>query len=200
MDTFYSRVAHACVTDGGASIVNDVSGGKLDPDMLSIVAQLGVPLILMHMRGDPSTMQEKENLTYDDVVSEVARELAEQAIRAEAAGVPAWNLVFDPGLGFCKAMKHNLEILRSLERFRQALGVCRRAYLHQPILVGPSRKSFIGRITGKAAGPERDWGTGAAVAACVHGGADAVRVHNVEMGRDAVSVSESIWLGMDCSE
>ena len=114
VDTFSATVAEALV-DVGASLVNDVSGGSRDPMMLPTVARLGVPAVLMHMRGTPQTMQSQA--VYSDVVAETRRELMESVARAQSAGVPRWDLIGDPGIGFAKTAEHNVELLRELRRF-----------------------------------------------------------------------------------
>lgn len=126
-----------------------------------------------------------------DVCAEVGSELLASGAQAQAAGIEPWRMLVDPGLGFAKTQESNLALLRRLPDVRRALdapGALRRA----PMLVGPSRKGFLGRITGKAAG-ERDWATAAAVTACVAGGAEVVRVHNVAAMRDAVLVADAIY-------
>ncbi|KAB8349747.1 hypothetical protein FH972_023762 [Carpinus fangiana] len=175
VDTFRAPVAKAAV-EAGAHIVNDVSAGLLDPDMLQTVAKLGCPIILMHMRGDPSSMNSQENTTYPNgLIATVAKELHERVREAERAGIPRWRIILDPGIGFAKTAAGNLELLRRLNELRDYEG-----FRGLPWLVGTSRKGFIGRITGVEAASERTWGTAAAVTAAVQGGADIVRVHDVE--------------------
>lgn len=191
IDTFYSEVASEAIKKG-AHIVNDVSGGKLDSDMLRVVAGLNVPYITMHMRGDPSTMQNSENLKYDDVCKEVGDELYECVKAAELCGVPAWRMVLDPGIGFSKKTEDNLEILMGLKRFKSEIGRKSLGVSRAPLLIGPSRKRFVGDICGRSSAIERDAGTVAAVTSAVLGGANIVRVHNVRDNADAVKLCDSM--------
>ncbi|CAK9873715.1 unnamed protein product [Sphagnum jensenii] len=193
VDTFDSRVVREAVSRG-VKIVNDVSGGCLDPEMLSTVAELGVPYIMMHMRGDPTTMQNKANTSYgDDVCYEIGQELQVQLQRAEDAGIPAWRIIIDPGIGFAKTADQNLEVLRNLPAVRKALSEGSPANAHGPLLVGASRKSFLGKICGHKKGEERDAATIAATVVGVIGGANIVRVHNVQAVHDAVRVVDAIY-------
>ncbi|KAI5776381.1 Dihydropteroate synthase-like protein [Geopyxis carbonaria] len=187
VDTYRASVARAAV-EAGADVVNDVSAGTLDPAMLATVAELGVPVVLMHTRGTPETMG---SLTqYSDIVTDVARELAERVSAAEAAGVRRWNILLDPGLGFAKTHAQSLELLRRLGELRAAQGL-----QGLPWVVGPSRKGFVGRLTGVETPKERGWGTAGAVAASVAGGADVVRVHDVGEMRGVVEVAVGVWRG-----
>lgn len=180
VDTYKASVARAAV-EAGASIINDVSGLRLDPELASTAAELEALLVLGHLRGQPATMQ--EGISFSDVVAEVADELRDSVRRAVAAGVRADRLWVDPGIGFGKTPEQSLALLRATGRLREELGY--------PILVGPSRKSFIGAVTGEPVG-ERLLGTCAAVAAVVVAGADAVRVHDVAELRPAVLVADAI--------
>jgi dihydropteroate synthase len=166
VDTTKAAVARAAL-DAGADLVNDVSGFRYDPAMAPLVAQRGVPAVLMHLRGDFQGMHRQP--AYADVAREVATELAERLDEAQRAGVACGQVLLDPGLGFAKDASHTLEMLRRLPEL---------AVLGRPLVVGPSRKSFIGRVLDLPAG-ERLFGTAAAVAACVMGGAHVVRVHDV---------------------
>lgn len=188
IDTFYASVARAAI-EAGADIINDVSAGALDPEMLATAAELDVPVILMHMRGTPQTMTSLTKYDDDDVVEGVAAELAKRVAEAEAAGVRRWNMILDPGLGFAKNQEQNLTLLQELPYLLRS----RRAFEGLPWLVGPSRKTFIGRITGAAEPKERVYGTGAAVAASIVGGAEIVRVHDVKEMTDVVKVMDSIY-------
>jgi len=193
VDTFYSHVAREAIS-AGVSMVNDVSGGLLDTEMLRTVADFaGVSYVVMHMRGDPTTMQDRINTTYTDLVPDIARALGERCSAAVEAGIEPWRLVLDPGIGFAKTPVDNLKLIAGLERFRAHLpaGCLQRA----PILVGPSRKGFLGRLTGRADPKDRDWATAGAAVACVERGADIIRVHNVKGVRDAVRVADSVRRG-----
>jgi dihydropteroate synthase len=178
VDTRKAAVASAAL-DAGADLVNDVSA-LADPELARLVAGRGVPVVLMHMRGTPADMQERA--VYGDVVAEVAAELGAALARAEAAGVRADRVILDPGIGFAKTAEQSVALLAALPRLR-ALG--------RPLLVGPSRKSFIGKVSGAAIG-ERLPGTLAAVAACVLAGVEFVRVHDVAAARQAALVAAAI--------
>jgi dihydropteroate synthase len=168
VDTYKAEVARAAL-DEGVDIVNDVSAGRLDPDMLPVVAAAGAAIILMHMQGTPADMQKRPAYAGDDVVRAVTHELGERAAAAQAAGVAADRVALDPGIGFGKTTAHNLTLLRQLD------ALVARGY---PVMVGPSRKRFIGDVIG--GGPEdRLHGTAAAVAIAVDRGAALVRVHDV---------------------
>lgn len=177
VDTRKSVVAEAAL-DAGATIVNDVSGLRHDPAVAGLAARRGAGLILGHLRGEPATMQHE--IGFSDVVAEVAEELEASVARALAGGVARERLAVDPGIGFGKRLPENLALLAQVDRLRARVGL--------PVLVGPSRKSFLGEITGDA--PEaRDAATHAACAVAVFAGADAVRVHDVAGARRAVAVA-----------
>jgi dihydropteroate synthase len=178
IDTRKAEVARAAL-DAGADLVNDVSA-LADPALAALVAERGVPVVLMHMRGSPADMQSLA--VYRDVVEEVSRELGEALARAEAAGVRREQVILDPGIGFAKTTDHNLALLAAIPRLR-ALG--------RPLLVGPSRKAFIGAITG-APVSERLPGTLAAVTAAILMGAEFVRVHDVAAARQAGLIAAAI--------
>jgi dihydropteroate synthase len=178
VDTSKAEVARAALA-AGADLVNDVRALE-DPELARAVAEAGVPVVLMHMRGSPADMATRA--TYADVAAEVAEELAASLARAEAAGVSRGRVLLDPGIGFAKAAEHSVEVLARLDVLR-ALG--------RPLVVGPSRKSFIGKITG-AAPAERLPGTLAAVTAAVLAGAEILRVHDVAEARQAALVAAAI--------
>jgi len=179
VDTSKAEVARAAL-DAGASLVNDVSGFGYDPEMGKLVAARGVPAVLMHLRGGFAEMHRAP--AYRDVMGEVVAELAAALARAERAGVPREHTLVDPGIGFSKDAAHSLEALRRLPEL-EALG--------RPILVGPSRKSFIGRVL-ELPVERRLMGTAAAVAACVMHGAHVVRVHDVREMVEVVRVCDAI--------
>ncbi|MDD5309675.1 MAG: dihydropteroate synthase [Deltaproteobacteria bacterium] len=164
----------------GAKIINDVSMLRDGPALAEVAAETGAELVLMHSRGTPADMQ--DDIRYGDVVEDVARELLEAAGRAEAAGVDASRVWIDPGLGFAKTVEHNLELLARLPEL---------AALGYRVLVGPSRKSFIGALTGAPVN-DRLGGSAAAVALAVMGGAAAVRVHDVAIMRQAAIVAHAV--------
>jgi dihydropteroate synthase len=179
VDTTRAAVARAALA-AGADLVNDVSGLADDPGLVAVVAGEGAGLVLMHMRGTPADMQSRAS--YVDVVAEVAAELGEALARAAAAGVPERLLVLDPGIGFAKDAAQNVALLARVGELR-ALG--------RPLLVGPSRKSFIGHLTG-APVSDRLPGTLAAVTACVLAGVELVRVHDVAAARQAALVAAGL--------
>lgn len=191
VDTFHSEVASEAIGKG-AHIVNDVSAGQLDPNMLDVVAGLKVPYVAMHMRGNPSTMQNSENLQYDNVCKQVASELYLRVRDAELSGIPAWRIIIDPGIGFSKNTEHNLDILMGLPNIRTELAGKSLALSHAPMLIGPSRKRFLGDICARPAAAERDPATIAAVTAGVLGGANIVRAHNVKDNLDAVKLCDAM--------
>jgi dihydropteroate synthase len=182
IDTRKSGVARAALA-AGAAIVNDVSAGRDDPDILGVAADAKAPVVLMHMQGTPATMQDDPH--YTDVVAEVADFLAGRCAAAEAAGVPRDALVVDPGIGFGKRDEHNYALLADLARF---------TLLGHPVLVGASRKGFIGRALGLPA-LERMEGTAATVVWVVERGARIVRVHDVRHMVRTVRMTEALMRG-----
>lgn len=185
VDTTKSRVAQLAL-QAGACIVNDISGATFDPHILTVAAQAGALVVLMHIKGTPQTMQ--QNPTYADVVAEVCEALAAHAQRAQQAGIPQAHIWLDPGIGFGKTMQHNLELLRGLPQLKG---------LGYPILIGTSRKSFIGHILGGLPPEERLEGTLATLALAVAWGADVVRVHDVKEAVRAVKVADALCRGRD---
>ncbi|KAL6881142.1 Dihydropteroate synthase [Trichoderma novae-zelandiae] len=186
VDTYRASVAERAIAVG-ADVVNDVSAGTLDADMLSTVGRLGKTMCLMHMRGNPQTMTKLASYP-DGLVPTVAAELLARVAAAEAAGIRRWRIVLDPGIGFAKTAAQNLELLRRLEELRAWPGL-----QGLPWLVGTSRKSFIGKITGVEEASQRAWGTAATVAAAVQGGADVIRVHDVREMALVTTMSDAIW-------
>lgn len=180
VDTAKAGVARVAL-DEGASLVNDVSGLQWDPALGGLVASRGAALVLMHMRGRPADMYARAE--YGDVVAQVVAELQEAVGRATAAGVARDRLIVDPGIGFAKRANHSFAVLNGLPRF---------AELALPLLVGPSRKSFLAAATGPLEPAERDWATAAAVTAAVLGGAHIVRVHRVAEMVQVVRVADAI--------
>jgi dihydropteroate synthase len=187
IDTSKAAVARRAL-DAGAAMINDVAALRFDPDLAGAAAEFGVPVILMHMRGEPRTMQVAPH--YDELVGDIRHFLEQAAAGAERRGVPRTRLVVDPGIGFGKTLEHNLQLIRRLPEF---------AGLDLPILVGPSRKAFIRRLV-KPDGekdisptlPVVETGTQAAVAAAVLNGAHIVRVHDVESTVATVKVADAI--------
>lgn len=181
VDTTRAEVARAAVR-AGADLVNDISGGTFDSAMFSTVADLGVPIILMHIRGTPETMQKYTD--YADLIAEIYAFLERQIKTAQAAGLSHSQIAIDPGIGFAKSYPQNLEILRQISAFRS---------LNCPILVGPSRKSFIGWILNQPDPKERVWGTAAACCAAIAGGADILRVHDGKEMVEVSKIADAIW-------
>ena len=182
IDTYKSEVAREAL-DRGASMVNDISGLKESPDMVDLVAQQGASLVVMHMRGRPKTMQKDPR--YKDVVKEVVSFLKGQADRACGAGVSKDRILVDPGIGFGKTVDHNLELIREL-------GAVRR--LGYPVLIGTSRKSFIGHLLGTEV-DDRLEGTIASNVVAVLNGADFVRVHDVREIKRALTITDYVLRG-----
>ena len=182
IDTRKSEVARAAVA-AGASIVNDISAGG-DPETFDLVKESGSGLVLMHMRGDPTTMQESPQ--YDDVVEDVRDYLAARIGAAVAAGIQRQHLCVDPGIGFGKSVEHNLALLHDVATLHE---------LRVPILVGVSRKRFLGELTGVQEPAERLEGTAGAVAWCAGAGVDIVRVHDVKEMTRVVRVVDAIVRG-----
>lgn len=181
VDTTRASVAEAAV-NAGADIINDISGGNFDLSMFSTVARLNVPIVLMHIRGNPETMQQMTD--YQDVMAEICNFLSKQITVAITAGIEREKIIIDPGIGFAKNLSQNLEIFRRLNELKE---------LKCPILIGPSRKSFIGKILNQPDPKGRIWGTAAACCAAIFNGADILRVHDVEQMRDVSIVADAIW-------
>lgn len=183
IDSYKASVAEKCLR-AGAQIINDVSALRMDARMIEVASEFSCPVVLMHMKGEPKTMQ--ANPVYEkDVVREVKEFLQERTNFAVANGVDANNILVDPGIGFGKTLEHNLELLRNLGELKQ---------LGKPLLVGTSRKSFIGKITGLPES-QRLEGTIASVVYAIAQGADIVRVHDVHECKRAVQVADAIARG-----
>jgi dihydropteroate synthase len=180
IDTTLAAVAEAAL-DAGVDVVNDISAGRDDPALFAMVARRGVPLVLMHMQGEPATMQIAPS--YADVTAEVCGFLRERAAAAESAGVAAHNLLLDPGIGFGKTAAHNLRLLRDLAVLASA---------GKPVIVGTSRKRFIGEVTGEDRESGRLFGTAATTAWAAANGAGVVRVHDVEQMARVVKMVRAI--------
>jgi dihydropteroate synthase len=180
IDTYKAAVAEAAIA-AGASIVNDISGLGYDPNLGDVAARTGAGLVLMHTRGRPSDMY--RDARYGDVVAEVSAELGQALERADAAGVARGRVILDPGIGFAKRADDSRAVLVGLSRF---------ARLGQPLLAGPSRKSFLAHGQPPAPPAERDWATAAAVTVSVMGGAHIVRVHNVAAMVQVVRAADAL--------
>jgi len=183
VDTVKARVAAEAIA-AGASIVNDVSAFRLDPEMAAVCARFGVGVILMHSRGDVSTMATFAHANYArDMMGEVVSELLQAADRAIECGVARERIVLDPGIGFAKRREHSLAVLAQLRRL---------AILGFPVMVGVSRKRFIGEITGVEAAADRVFGTVGANVAALERGARLFRVHDVRASREALDVAWAV--------
>ena len=180
IDTYKARVAREALA-AGAVIINDVSGLQYEPALGGVAAETGAALVLMHTRGRSGDMYHRA--VYAEVRTEVCAELGQAIARAEAAGVAREALIVDPGVGFAKRAEQSFAVLADLDAF---------AGLDRPILVGPSRKSFLRSAIGDAPPDARDWATAAAITASVLSGAHIVRVHAVRPMRDVVRVADGI--------
>ena len=178
IDTYKASVAEAAL-DAGATIVNDVSGLHYDRGLARVVAKRGAGLILVHNRG----REMYREAVYGDLMSEIVAELHDSVKLATEAGVPENKIILDPGLGFAKRTEHSFEVLANLEALTK---------LDRPLLVGPSRKSFMSSTLGECPPEERDWGTASTVTAAVFAGAHVVRVHTVRPMVDVVRVADEI--------
>ncbi len=180
IDTYKAAVAEAAI-EAGAAMVNDISAGRLDPDILSVAARAGVPLILMHMKGQPRTMQDSP--VYQDLMGEIKSFLADAVKRAVNAGVSREMIVLDPGIGFGKTFDHNLILINRLEELSE---------LNQPLLVGLSRKAFIGHILGGAPPKERDIASAAMAGLAAYNGAHILRVHDVSLTGPSLAAATAV--------
>ncbi len=181
IDTTKSAVARSAIA-AGADIINDVSGGQYDSQMLATVAELGVPYIMMHLRGTPTTMTQMTD--YDDVVADILCYFETQIDRAVTCGIDRSQIIIDPGIGFAKTYQQSIELIRQLDRFQ---------ILDLPLLVGVSRKSFIGKILDQPDPNQRLWGTAAACCASIAKGADILRVHDVAEMVDVSRVADVMF-------
>ncbi len=187
VDTMKSAVAQQAIA-AGADMLNDVSAGRFDAEMLLLAGKLQVPIFLMHMQGEPQTMQ--ANPQYKDVVREVKQFLSDAIHVASACGVPNHLVAIDPGIGFGKTLHHNLELIKNIATLKN---------IKAPLLMGVSRKSFIGTICDRPNPSDRLFGKIAACTACIAGGADILRVHDPKAIFDACRVSDAIFRRIDHS-
>ncbi|MGC1306365.1 MAG: dihydropteroate synthase [Phormidesmis sp.] len=181
IDTTRAEVARAAIA-AGADIINDISGGTYESDIFKTAAEFDKPIILMHLRGTPETMQQMTD--YDDLMGEIVSFLAAQADRAVAAGVDPQKIAIDPGIGFAKTVAQNITILRELEKLKP---------MNCPILVGTSRKSFIGKLLNQSEAKARAWGTAATVDCAIAHGADIIRIHDGPQMRDVCRMADVLW-------
>ncbi|MEW6602808.1 MAG: dihydropteroate synthase [Nitrospirota bacterium] len=184
VDTYKAAVAEAAVS-AGASIINDISGLRFDPAMASVAARHKVPVVLMHIKGTPKDMQQAP--VYEALIPEIMDYLYGSIAIAREAGIPEDMMIIDPGIGFGKTFEHNLEIIRRLKEFEG---------FEKPILLGPSRKAFIGKILGGLTVTQRLEGTAAAVAIGIFNGANIIRVHDVKEMVRAARTADAIKTGL----
>ena len=180
IDTYKSEVAKVAL-DAGASMVNDISGLRFDPKMTDVVSEYKVPVVIMHIKGKPQDMQ--QNPVYEALIPEIIDYFRVGMKTAISAGVSEDKIIIDPGMGFGKTFDHNLEIINNLREF---------TFLEKPILVGSSRKAFIGKILGDAPATERLEGTAAAVAISIVHGANVVRIHDVKEMVKVAKVADAV--------
>ncbi len=180
IDTTKASTARAAL-DAGASLINDISGGTFDPGMYRLAAETGAAMVLMHIKGTPTDMQADPR--YGDVVSEVTQHLAGLARAARSAGIPADRIMIDPGIGFGKTAAHNLALINRLDRV---------AAIGYPVVLGVSRKAFIGALTGGAPAADRLEGSLAAAAIGIARGAKIIRAHDVKATKRAAQVADAI--------
>lgn len=181
IDTTRAIVAQQAL-EAGADIINDISGATFEPKILAIAAQYQAPIILMHLRGTPQTMQSLTD--YGDLIGEIKQFFSQQIDLARHSGVLPGQIILDPGIGFAKTAEQSVEILRQLPELKK---------LGFPLLVGPSRKSFIGKILNQPDPKQRIWGTGAACCRAIAGGADIVRVHDVAVMAEVCTMADVLW-------
>lgn len=182
IDTTRAAVARAGLA-AGADMVNDISALRDDPDMAKVVADAGIPIVLMHMRGTPADMQRHGGPPYDDLIGDIGAFLDERREAAVASGIEPSQIVFDPGIGFGKRLEHNLIILRDLDRIVR---------LGQPVAIGASRKSFIGQVLGISDPSRRDAGSVACAALAVAAGAAIVRAHEIRATAEVVRIAAAV--------
>lgn len=180
IDTYKAEVARQAL-DAGASIVNDISGLRFDPGMAAVIAANNVPVIIMHIKGTPDNMQ--VDPSYEALIPEILDYLRGSIKISKEHGIPSENIVIDPGIGFGKALDHNLQIINNLNEF---------SLLGKPIAIGVSRKAFIGKILGDVPPSQRFEGTASAVAISVYNGANIVRVHDVAEMTKVVKIADAI--------
>ncbi len=179
IDTTKAEVARQAL-EGGADIINDVSALRFDPDMAHVAQSTGAPVILMHMKGKPQTMQ--QNPVYGSLFSEIIMFLEERIRFATSHGISRHQIIVDPGIGFGKTVLHNLKLIRELEKFQ-----C----LDRPLLLGASRKSFIGAVLDLPV-KEREWGTSVVHAFGIASGVHIIRVHDVEVARQVARMGDAL--------
>ncbi len=183
IDTYKADVAKAALSSG-ASFVNDISGLRFDPGMPGLIARKQVPVVIMHIKGTPNSMQ--KNPSYKSLIPEIMDYLRESIEIARMAGISEDKIIIDPGIGFGKTVSHNFEIIKRLDELTG---------FEKPILLGPSRKSFIGKTLGDLPAPERIEGTSAATAIGIINGANIIRVHDVEAMVRVAKIADALKRG-----
>ena len=181
VDTSRAQVAQSAL-EAGANMINDISAGTYDSNMFSLVAQWEIPIVLMHIRGNPQTMSQLTD--YQDLEKEIKAFLLGRSHVALETGIKPENLILDPGIGFAKKSQQNIELIKEIQSFKT---------IGYPLLVGLSRKSFIGEILQQRDPLKREWGTAAACSAAIAYRADILRVHNVEAIFEVAKVADAIW-------
>lgn len=185
-DTFLSEVAER-VLDAGVELINDISAGTLDSTLHETLARRNAACVQMHTRGTPDTMRDLQS--YENVTEEVSQELSQNMETAQNAGLKRWSMISDPGIGFAKKKDQSIQLLRENRRFRMLTG-------NYPVLLGPSRKSWLSSVTMVDTRHSRDWATAGAVSCCIgRGGVDIVRVHEPSVA-DAVRAADIIARGL----
>ena len=179
VDTYKSVVAKEAI-EAGADIINDISGLAFDEDMAPLLAKNNIPVIIMHIQGKPKTMQ--QNISYNDLISDIKQYFEKRCDYAIKSGIKKNNIILDPGIGFGKTFNHNFKLLKNLKKFKD---------MAHPLLIGPSRKAFIGDVLNLPSN-ERVEGTIATVVAGILNGANIVRVHDVKENKRAILVTEKI--------
>jgi len=179
IDTAKSEVARLAL-ENGASIINDITGLESDPEIINVAREFNAKVVMVHIKGTPQTMQHNPN--YENVIQEIKEKLKVIIEKSVVGGIKKENIIIDPGIGFGKTLEHNLQILNRLSEFKE---------FKLPLLIGTSRKSFIGKLTG-AEPDKRQFGTAASVAIAIKNGADIVRVHDVKEMKQVVVIADAI--------
>jgi dihydroneopterin aldolase/2-amino-4-hydroxy-6-hydroxymethyldihydropteridine diphosphokinase/dihydropteroate synthase len=212
VDTYRPNVARKAV-EAGANLLNDVRGGR-EVGMLDVVSELGVPYVMMHSRGDSSTMTSPESQTYGEgVVDGVKRELGVSIGKALERGVRGWDIILDPGIGFAKSPSQSLDLLKNVDQLRSLSHTNSRTVLdgnadadaevdagRYPLLVGASRKGFVGKVTGRTEPQDRGWGDSVVNALCVVKGVEILRVHDWRGARESVGMAKALFGGYDTNQ
>jgi dihydropteroate synthase len=180
VDTYKAEVARAAL-ENGAALINDISALRFDPEMAAVARAFQVPVVLMHMQGTPRDMQREPR--YGDLLGEIRAFFEERLAWCRTGGIPRERLILDPGIGFGKTLLHNLTLVKRLDSLQD---------LDCPLLIGTSRKAFIGRLTGQKNPLEREWGTGATTAIAAWQGAHILRVHEAAAARQILEVTDAL--------